>query len=77
MTVNLVFHSPSKHIELNYHYIRERVSLGLFVTRHVPTSSQIADVFTKPQTRLALDKLKHKLCLVPTHSLREDDNIQN
>ncbi|KAF5455446.1 hypothetical protein F2P56_025019 [Juglans regia] len=75
MTVNPVFHSRSKHIELDYHYIRERVSLGLLITRHISTSAQIADVFTKPQTRYDLDRLKNKLCLVTTPSLRADDNI--
>ncbi|XP_031275019.1 uncharacterized protein LOC116133454 [Pistacia vera] len=77
MTVNPMFHARSKHIELDYHYIRERVSLGLLTTRHISTSAQIADVFTKPQTRYDLDKLKHKLCLVTTPSLRADDNIHH
>lgn len=29
MTVNPIFHARSKHIEIDYHYVRERVALGL------------------------------------------------
>ena len=32
MTINLVFHARSKHIELDYHFVHERVALGLLVT---------------------------------------------
>ena len=38
MTINHVFHTRSKHIELDYHFVRERVSMGLLVTRHVSST---------------------------------------
>lgn len=40
-------------------------------------SSQIADVFTKPQTREALELLIARLCLTTVHNLRVDDKITN
>ncbi|XP_026398952.1 uncharacterized protein LOC113294788 [Papaver somniferum] len=45
---NPKFHIHTKHIELDYHFIREKVVAGSLVTRHVSTTSQLADVFTKP-----------------------------
>ncbi|XP_031274883.1 uncharacterized protein LOC116133313 [Pistacia vera] len=39
MTINPVFYARSKHIEVDYHYIMERVSLGLLVTKHIQTQS--------------------------------------
>lgn len=54
MTINPVFHARSKHIELDYHFVRERVALGLLVTRYIPTTKQVADLFTKsvPKAKL-------------------------
>ena len=46
MTINLVFLARNKHIELDYHYVRERIALGHLVTHHIPTNNQVADLFT-------------------------------
>lgn len=72
LTVNPVFHARSKHIALDYHYVRERVAQGALITQHIPSTCQLADVFTKsvPKARLAF--FRHKLCLQPRHSLRGD-----
>ncbi|XP_042939352.1 uncharacterized mitochondrial protein AtMg00810-like [Carya illinoinensis] len=76
MTANLVFHARSKHIEIDYHFVPERVALGLLHTRHIPASSQLADIFTKPLGRPALQSLRTKLGLILRLSLRGtiDDN---
>ena len=71
MTINPVFHARSKHIELDYHFVRERVALGLLVTQHISTEKQVADLFTKPMSKAALSNFQTKLCLQPRHSLRE------
>ncbi|KAL6316580.1 hypothetical protein AAG906_018835 [Vitis piasezkii] len=71
MTINLVFHARSKHIELDYHFVRERVALGLLVTQHISTEKQVVDLFTKPMSKVALSNFQTKLCLQARHSLRE------
>ncbi|KAH9646466.1 retrovirus-related pol polyprotein from transposon RE2 [Citrus sinensis] len=45
---NLVFHSKSKHIELDIHYIRDKVLNKELEVRYIPTKEQVADVLTKP-----------------------------
>ncbi|EPS67678.1 hypothetical protein M569_07096 [Genlisea aurea] len=65
LTVNPVFHARSKHVEIDYHFVRERVALGYLTTRHIPTRHQLADLFTKRMTCERLTFLKSKLCLKP------------
>jgi hypothetical protein len=44
---NLVQHQRTKHVEIDLHFIREKVAIGQVCVLHVPTTSQFADVFTK------------------------------
>ena len=74
MTINPVFHAHSKHIELDYHYVCERVALGHLVTHHIPTNDQVANLFTKSVSKATLMHFRTKLCLQPRPRLREDIN---
>lgn len=47
MMSNLVQHQRTKHIELDVHFVREKVALGDHWVMHVPSNSQLANVMTK------------------------------
>jgi hypothetical protein len=70
MTINPVFHARNKNIELDYHFIHERVALGLLNTQHLFTNNQVVDIFTKTMLKVSLSYFKGKLCLKPRYRLR-------
>ena len=47
MSSNPVQHQRTKHIEIDLHFVREKVALGDVHILHVPTTSQYANIFTK------------------------------
>jgi hypothetical protein len=44
---NLVYHARTKHIEVHYHFIREKVLAKEIDLIHVSTKDQVANIFTK------------------------------
>lgn len=42
-----MFHERTKHIEIDYHFIREKIQEGLIQAEHISSGEQLADVLTK------------------------------
>ena len=78
MSKNHVFHARTKHIELDYHFVREKVTSGLLNTRYIPPSQQMVDLFTKPLSKALFLKLRYKLGihLIAIRSLKGVDKNQ-
>ncbi|BFG29447.1 hypothetical protein CerSpe_157210 [Prunus speciosa] len=56
MAANPVFHAQTRHIELDYHFVCEKVALGSHQVCFIPSIDQPADLLTK-----ALHKPRHHL----------------
>jgi hypothetical protein len=64
LSTNPVQHQRTKHVEIDLHFVRERVACGDVRVLHVPTVSQFADVFTKglPTTVFAEFRSSLNIC---------------
>jgi hypothetical protein len=65
LSTNHVQHQCTKHVEINLHFIRDRVALGEAKVLHVPTSSQFADVFTKGLPSVVFAEFRSSLNIIP------------
>src|SRR5271154_1342704 len=51
LVANPEMHARSKHIDVQYHYVRELVQRGLIEVEYIPTADMAADILTKPLKR--------------------------
>ena len=64
IATNIVYHKRTNHIEVDCHFIREKIQENLISTGHVKTRKNLADLCTKALTRIQVDYLCNKLVLI-------------
>jgi hypothetical protein len=63
---NPVFHGRMKHVEIDYHFVRDRVLQKLLDIRFISAEDQVADGSTKPLPQGRLLEFQHNLNLEPS-----------
>jgi hypothetical protein len=69
MSTNPVHHRRTKHIELDIHFVREKVALGELRVVHIPTTQKLADVMTKGLHAAPFQSFRSSLCVLPVEDL--------
>ena len=61
---NLVHHDRTKHVEIDRHFIKEKIEEGFFKVSFTPTNCQTADILTKALARVNHEDLTEKLRMI-------------
>ena len=65
---NPVHHDRTKHVEIDRHFISEKITNGIASLSYVPTEEQVADVFTKALPKASFNKFLFKLGIYNIYS---------
>jgi hypothetical protein len=61
LSANLVFHARTKHVEVDYHFVHDRVAKRESQVWFISSKDQVVDVLTKPLPPVSFAYFRSKL----------------
>ena len=61
LSKNPKHHHRTKHIDISYHFVRERVISKEIEVKYCPTNNMVADIMTKALPKVTFEKFRHLL----------------
>jgi hypothetical protein len=69
-----MFPERSKHIEIKYYFIQDKVQEGEVKLKYIPTDEQTVDILTKPLSRIKFAYFQEKMGIVEITPLAERED---
>ena len=74
---NPEFHKRTEHIDIRYHFVREKVEDGQVVLQYVSTLDMLADLMTKPIPGPQFSTLRSKLGIMASSAVESSGSVVN
>ena len=77
LLTNPILHARTKHIKIDLYYVREKVLQKQIQICHLPSSAQLANIFTKAMPSVRFLSMRDKLNVTPDKGNSNSTNIQS
>lgn len=69
------FHKRTKHIDIRYHFVREKIDDGHVLLEYCPTQEMLVDIMTKPIPAAQFDYLRGMLGIKAPRSAESSGSV--
>ena len=65
LSVNPIFHARTKHVEVNYHFVHDKIAKKGILIHFIFSKDQLADIFIKPLFTASCNNFRFKFWVEP------------